>query len=469
MITDFFRRGAFVLSVIAAPVFAQAETIGDALADAYENSGLLEQNRAVLRAADEDVAQAVAALRPIISWAARAQRDFGTTSSEQSFGPVKFGQTDVTFSLTAELVVYDGGRNRLAVDGAKEAVLATREQLRSIEQAVLLRAASAYIGVLRGEETVQLRSNNVRLLDEELRAARDRFEVGEVTRTDVALAEARRASALANLAGARGQLDQARAEFVNAVGRAPGDLRPVSQLPRLERDENEAIRIALRQHPDLLAAQREVNVASINVERADRATRGSATLSGTWAYTDRAEDDGDYTDFSNTGTVGLSFTQPIYRGGQLYSQQRQAVAQRDAALGNVHVTQMNIQQDVSNAIALLRIADAAISATQEQIRAADVAFNGVREEAQLGQRTTLDVLTAEQDLLDARTQLTNAIADRDTTVFQLLAATGLMTASYLGLNVTLYDPTVYYQLIENAPSTLQSQQLERVLQGIGRK
>lgn len=462
-------RGALAAALLASPLAARAETLGDALAAAYENSGLLEQNRALLRAADEDVAQAVAALRPVISWAIQYQRRFGSARANQIQGYNKFSDAETTYALTASLLLYDGGQSRLGVEAAKESVLSAREQLRSIEQNVLLRAATAYVGVLNATETVQLRQNNVRLLDEELRAAQDRFEVGEVTRTDVALAEARRAAAVANLASARGALEQARAEYAAAVGREPGALQPISNLPSVERSEEVARRIAFNRHPDLRAAQRDVTVATINARRADRALSGEATLSGRYAYSDTLTEDGPLEEFSNSATVTLSFEQPIYQGGRILSLQRQAVARRDAALGNVQVVQLGIQQDVANALALLRIADAAISATREQIRAAEVAFNGVREEAQLGQRTTLDVLTAEQDLLNARTELTNAVADRSTSVFQLLAAKGLMTADHLGLDVQQYDPAAYYTLIENAPAiSIQGDRLERVLRGIGR-
>lgn len=169
-----------------APVATSAETLADTLATAYRNSGLLEQNRALLRAADEDVAVTVSRLRPILNWSADVTRTFGRTRGAN--GRVSVDSTDASIGLTAQLLLYDFGRTGLQIEAAKETVLATRETLRSIEQQVLLRAVVAFMNVRRNSEFVSLRQNNLRLLEQELRAAQDRFEVGEVTRTDVAQA-----------------------------------------------------------------------------------------------------------------------------------------------------------------------------------------------------------------------------------------------------------------------------------------
>ena len=176
---------------------AQSETLADALVSAYNNSGLLDQNRALLRAADEDVAIAISSLRPILNWSADITREFGRADS----GPATVGirQTDVNAGITASLLLYDFGRTQFQIDAAKETVLATRNSLVSIEQDVLLRAVQAYMNVRRNSRFVSLRENNLRLIRQELRAAEDRFEVGEVTRTDVALAEALKALVLVNI------------------------------------------------------------------------------------------------------------------------------------------------------------------------------------------------------------------------------------------------------------------------------
>lgn len=179
---------ALALALALGAMSAKAETLADAMIGAYNTSGLLEQNRAVLRAADEDVAQAVAALRPVINWSADATRQFGTTRSATTSGTiVPTVSNTVSANLTAQLTVFDNGQNRLAVETAKEAVLGTRQTLINVEQQVLLSAVEAFMEVRRALENVALRQNNVRLITQELRAARERFEVGEVTRTDLSL------------------------------------------------------------------------------------------------------------------------------------------------------------------------------------------------------------------------------------------------------------------------------------------
>ena len=213
---------------VASP--ASSETLSDALATAYRNSGLIDQNRAVLRAADEDVAQAVAALRPVFNYALAA--NYTDPSLADDFA--------VTASISGSLLLYDFGRSQLGIDAAKEAVLATRAALVDIENTVLLNAVSAYLGVRRSEAFVELRNNNVRLLTEQLRATRDRFEVGEVTRTDVSLAEARLAAARSGLAAEQGGLAQAREQFKAVVGRYPGRLAPPPRTPKVPGSEKAA-------------------------------------------------------------------------------------------------------------------------------------------------------------------------------------------------------------------------------------
>ena len=219
--------------MVAAPI-ARAESLADAMIGAYNTSGLLEQNRAVLRAADEDVAQAVSSLRPVISWSADATRQFGTTRSATTGNLISPTVSNtVSASLTAQMTLFDNGQSKLSIETTKEAVLATRQQLISVEQQVLLSAVEAYLEVRRAIENVALRENNVRLITQELRAAQERFEVGEVTRTDTSLAEARLAAARSQFAAAQGALTIAREQYLAIVGRLPGALEPLRSLPKL--------------------------------------------------------------------------------------------------------------------------------------------------------------------------------------------------------------------------------------------
>lgn len=224
--------GALVLGLgVTGP--AAADTLADALVGAYKHSGLLDQNRALLRAADEDVPIALAALRPIINWTGSITQEFGDVTSQAGVSS-SAESTDVVLGLSASLQLFDGGADRARVEATKETVLATRATLLNVEQGLLLRAATAFINVGRQQNFVSLSQNNLRLLQEELRAANDRFEVGEVTRTDVSLAEAAVAQARSNLANAQRNLTQAQAEYTNVVGRRPGRLSPLPSLPRTE-------------------------------------------------------------------------------------------------------------------------------------------------------------------------------------------------------------------------------------------
>ncbi len=449
---------------VATSGMAWSETLAETLVSAYEHSGLLDQNRALLRAADEDAAQILAALRPILNYSADVTRTFGRTRN--GLGTSGIASQDVNIGISLELLLFDGGQTRFQLESTKESVLATREALRSVEQQVLLRAVAAFQDVRRNQEFVSLRNNNLQLLRQELRAAQDRFEVGEVTRTDVAQAEARLAAARSEFAAAQGDLAQAVEEFRAAVGRRPGALQPPRQLPNLSGDVDASAQIAVRSHPDILRAQREVSAAELNVLAADAAKKPRANLVGTLGAGEEIGGD----DFSRTGSFGVQVTGPIYQGGLISSLKRQAMAQRDASRGNLHEVRHRIVQDVGNAYAILRASQAQRAATREQVRAAEIAFRGVREEATLGARTTLDVLDAEQELLDARASMISAEADVVTAAYSVLASLGQLTAKDLNLDVQLYDPAAYYNLVKDAPVPIspQGKKLDRVLRALGK-
>jgi len=462
-----WRRHVAIFAVVSSfgvPAVV-ADTLADALVGAYTQSGLLDQNRALLRAADEDVAIAASALRPIISWSGDLTRQFGNTTSSATGGLSRdAGSTTATLGLTATLQLFDGGADAARIEATKETVLATRASLLGIEQNVLLRAAVAFFNVGRQQEFVSLRQNNLRLLQQELRASQDRFEVGEVTRTDVALAEAAVAQARSNLAAAQRDLIQAQAEYASATGRQPGRLSSVPRLPRTTTDVGNAQSMAVRTHPEMEQARRQVaaNELLITASVADR--RPTVSLQGAL----RLQDDLSNSNGSETGTIGVNVSGPIYRGGELSARERRAMAVRDAARGNLHNVRQNVQQDVVNAISNLVAARASLAASERQIRAARVAFQGVREEATLGARTTLDVLDAEQDLLDAETNRISAQSDQYIAAYQVLESMGLLTAQRLGLPVQIYDPAAYYNLVKSGPTnrSKQGQQLDKVLRAL---
>ncbi len=449
-----FRKCLIAITTMTALVVAssaRAETLAGALTYAYNHSGLLDQNRALLRAADEDVAQAVAKTLPVISWAANA-----SISSPRASGASLIA---ATARISGQLTIYDGDAGQLAVEAQKELVLGTRQSLRSVEQRILLDVVSAYMQVRADSEFVALRQSNVRVITEEFRAAKDRFDVGEVTRTDVALAEARLAAARSLLASAQGSLARSGETYHNAVGRSPNGLQPAQPAP-VSKTIADAKAYAVRNHPSILEVQHSVSAAELNILRGEAALKPTVTLDGQIGVSQ---------DGIIGRQVGINASGPIYAGGALLSQVRQLMARRDSARAQLHIVRHSLEQQVGNAYSFLEVANASSEAINQQIRAARVAFRGVREEATLGARTTIDVLNAEQELLNAQADLIAAQSDEVIASYQVLSTMGLLTAAHLRLPVQQYDPAAYYNLVKDAPTikSEQGQALERILRAIG--
>ncbi|WP_172329702.1 TolC family outer membrane protein [Mangrovicoccus sp. HB161399] len=453
---------------------ASAETLTDTLVSAYNNSNLLEQNRAVLRAADEDVAIAVAALRPIFAYSASRSYfwDLDTDVLQTVAGPVREDSQTITntLELTAQMSLYEFGRNRLAVGAAKEAVLAARQALVAQEQDVLFSAVQAYTQVRQAQAFVDLRRNNVRVLEEELRAANDRFDVGEVTRTDVAQAEAYLAAAQASLVAANGDLEIARESFNLAVGRYPGDLAPPPAFSKRPESLQSARDVAVRGHPAIRQQQFLVSAQEINVDIAQRQILPTLSATSSIGYSDSASSS-NTNDMEPVASLGIEFGGPIYRGGQINALYRQAVANLEQNRSGLLQTTLNVQERVGYAWANFQVAIASLDATERQIEASQVAFEGTREEATLGARTTLDVLNAEQDLLDARGSRIEALTVEQDAYYFLLSTMGLLTADSLGLDVIAYDDNAYYEKVRAAPTVFTSEQgikLDKVLKALGK-
>ncbi|WP_410216237.1 TolC family outer membrane protein [Paracoccus sp. (in: a-proteobacteria)] len=455
------RLAALALISLAATVPVRAESLADTMVAAYRHSALIEQNRAVLRAADENVAASVAALRPVVQWIARygAQHNEGSTTVRST-----------SLSLGGTLTLYDFGRTQLAIDGAKEQVLATRQALVGVEQDVLLTATRAYFSVREAIQQVALQENSVEVLSRERQAAQDRFDVGEITVTDVALADAQLAATRAALAAAEGQLEVARESYLAVTGRQPGRLDAPPPLPSLPPNLDEARTIAQRRHPSIGQAQRQAAAAEISVAAA--AAERNPTLSGNAnvgvTNAPRADLLGGYGS-RNSASVGLELNQTLYSGGRLPAAHRRAMAQRDQARSGLLNVSRQVSQTVGETWANIAVARAQITAIGQQISAAQQAYEGVREEALLGARTTLDVLDAEQSLLQARADRITAESQLQLAHYQLLSAMGLLTVENLNLGIPTYDPSQYYNAVRDAPFTSkQGESLDRVLRAIGR-
>ena len=450
---------AMVVAVagLAVPGGAGAETLTDALIAAYRNSNLLDQNRAVLRAADEDVALAVSTLRPVV--ALRAQSGYGWSEINTPAGKSVAEGLSASLTLTADLTLIDFGRNRLGIEIARTSVLATRQALVQIEQEVLLAAVQAYVDVRLSQEIVALRQSNLRLITQELRAAQDRFDVGEVTRTDVAIAEARLAASRSALAAAEGDLLVAREAYKAATGAYPGKLAALPKAPALPGSLEEAQGVARATHPLIRQAQHLVTISGLQIDLARAAMKPTIGMGVTLGTDDEGLD---------SASLGLSLNQTLYAGGRLSALLRQAIAGQDRSRAALQQTAVVVLQNVGVAWAGLRVAGASIEASDRQIRAAQTAFDGVREEAQLGARTTLDVLDAEQELLDARNARLQAEAQRYVGVYQVLATMGLLTVDHLQLGIATYDPEAYLKTVEKAPAhSAQGKKLDRILEKIG--
>lgn len=442
---------AMGFTVFAGSSMVSAETLADALVSAYRNSNLLEQNRAVLRAADEDAAQAIAAMRPVVSFV--AESGYARTPLTRAHS--------ASLTLSTSLTLWDNGRNRLALEVARATIMATRQSLVGVEQDVLLSAVSAYFQVRAANEAVAINENSARVIGEELRAARDRFDVGEVTRTDVSQAEASLASAQASLASAQGDLAVAREAYKAATGHYPGTLAAAPPAPNLPKTLEAAKLVGQRNHPSILEAQGDVEVANLQIKLAN-ANRGPSLSA---SISNGLDEEGD-----DSFSAGLDLSQTLYSGGSRASLHRQAIAGRDQAQAALLQAGVTVGQSVGEAWSTIDVSRATISATNEQIRAARIAYNGVREEASLGARTTLDVLDAEQDLLDAQNSLITAQANQQIAFYSLLSSMGLLTVKQLNLGIPTYDPEAYYNSVKNAPITSpRGEKLDRVLKAIGKQ
>ena len=454
---------AVALAAALSTAPAWAESLADSMVAAYRHSALLDQNRALLRAADEDVASAMAALRPVVQWV--ASHTFARADGVETVSS--------TVQLVGQMTLYDWGRNQIGIDIAKEQVLSTRESLIAVEQDVLLSAVQAFLQVRSAEQQVALQQNSVSLLSQERQAAQDRFDVGEITTTDVALADAQLAATRAGLASAQGQLEIAREAYKAAVGKMPGKLSAPPPLPKRPKSLDNAQATAVRTHPAVRQAQRAVAAAELGVAAAAAERRPLVTGQvglGTTRAPGRTLFGSGQAENTTTLSAQIEARQTIYSGGALPAAHRKAMAQRDSARSALLNASRQVTQATGTAWANIDVAGAQIRAIDQQISAAQTAYDGVREEATLGARTTLDVLDAEQNLLQARADKITAEANLQLAHYQLLAAMGLLTVKDLKLGIPTYDPSAYYNAVRDAPYTsTQGENLDRVLRAIGKQ
>jgi outer membrane protein len=444
-----------VLAVLAAGhTAAFADTIETSLVQAYQNNPQLNAQRASLRATDEGVPQALSGYRPTLSVSGSGgiqYTDTKTTSTGIAGQIVNRNNGKFyprTVGVTGTQTLYDGFQTGNRTRQAESQVGAARETLRVVEQTVLLDGVTAYMNLLRDGAILDLQKRNVEVIQEQLRQTRDRFNVGEVTRTDVAQAESRVAAAQSQMLQAQSNYVTARAVYRRVIGIDPGNLAPGTPVDRLSpRTLADAVSRGQAENPSVSAAEYGVDVAALQVKVSEGALYPVITVQGNvqqaWGTSE--------TTVRNLSASAIGQIQvPIYQGGSEYSLIRQAketVGQRRLELA---VNRDQARANVVQAWGQLDAAKAQIEATRAQVTAAEIALNGVREEARVGQRTTLDVLNAQQELVNARVALVTAQRDRVVASYTLLSATGRLSAAVLGLQVPVYDVITHYQQIRDS-------------------
>ncbi len=436
-----WRAALLSLLLFTTPLVGNATTLQEALIAAYQNNPSLVAARANLRSQDETVAQARAGLRPQLALSATGRSSIDVELPD-------FPSNSLTVSLTTSLMLYDGGRTQDAIDSATQAVYASQQNLESAEQSILLEAAIAYLDVRRDLQFLALANNNIRVIEQQVQATKDRFDVGAVTQTDVALAEARLAAAQTNLAATSGALALSREIYRAVVGFDPVNLQSPPRLPSIPGTLAEAESIAMREHPAIKAARFMEASAEYDLKRAQAARMPTISIGTSLDYTNS---NSIFNDESTSAAVTLNGTLPLLSGGAMPSGVRAAEQILLARMATTQDTMRAIRQATAIAWTNIRVARASIAAAQAQIDANQVAFDGIMEETRLGSRTTLDLLDAEQELLTAKSNLATARRDEYVAVFNLLSAMGLLTVENLSLGIPSYDPNVNFNAVKTAP------------------
>lgn len=424
---------------------AASQTLQEAMALAYANNPTLQAARAQLRAVDENVPQALAGWRPTVQLNGSA----GTLSSNVTpdVGPRRSADRDpLSISAGVTQPLYRGGRTVAQTSRAENQVLAQRARLFATEQQVMQEVVNAYVAVIRDSEEVRLNTNNEQVLTRQLQATNERFRVGEITRTDVAQAESRLAGARASRADAEGRLQIARATFTRLVGQPPQRLTPPQPLRPPVQSARDAGTLAAQNNPNVVAALFDEAAArdQINVQFAALLPQVSVT-----AQSFRNDNPQQGTDRITGNQVTANLVVPLFQGGAEHAAVRQARQQAQQARQVVEDQRRSATQQATQAYETLMANRAAVESVRAQIRAAEIALDGVQREAVVGSRTTLDVLNAEQELLNARVSLVRALANVITSSHSLASAVGRLTARDLNLPVQLYDMEAYYREVRN--------------------
>lgn len=444
--SNWVLAGLFCVQTLCLIQPANSQTLAEALASAYStNPGFLAQ-RVDLKSVDEGVPAALSNWRPKVELSGDIEREFNRNNTRLTEGEKDQIRSARNVQLLVTQPLFRGFRTVAEVNQAENNVLSKRAALIGAEQDLLLNAATKFLTVMENQAVLDLNIRNQEVLRRQLEATVDRFRVGEITRTDVSQAEARLAGTTAARLKSLGDLKISKAGYVNVIGEAPRKLITPKALSDLPKNLEEAKELAGKEHPDIISANLTSRTAQENV----KVKRGElyptlnmvGTLKRDWESVNNDSQ-------VSTGEVRLDLTVPLYQKGTVISGLRKAKIDAGKSKIDFENTRRTVLENVENAWESLKSARAQIKSFKAQILAAEIALEGVQREASVGSRTVLDVLDAEQELLDARVSLVGAQRDEIVASFQLKEATGQLTAKNLELPVTLFDPTSYYNKVRD--------------------
>jgi outer membrane protein len=446
---------AVLLMAYAGPTPALADTIEAALVRAYQNNPQLNAQRASVRATDENVPQALSGYRPKVAVTASGGYQYTDTNTTSGGSPTAIVRTEIhganaprSAGLTVSQTLFNGEQTANKTRAAESQVSGAREGLRVLDQSVLLSAATIYMDYLRDSAIVEVQKSNVRVLEQTLKQTRDRFNVGEVTRTDVAQSEAQLAAGKTQLLTAEANLVTTRANFRRIIGNEPIALAPGSPVDRfLPATLPAAVELSLVENPNVTAAMYGIDVNYLQVKVNEGALLPTVSLQASVQQSYEQQ----MTIFRTFGASAIAqITAPLYQGGAEYSLIRQS--KETLAQQRLNLDQMRDQTRANTVTAWgqLVAGKAQVASAQAQVSASEIALNGVREEAKAGQRTTLDVLNAQQALVNARVALVTAQHDRVVASYAVLSAVGRLSPQVLNLATSTYDPSVHYQQVRDS-------------------
>jgi outer membrane protein len=437
------------------PTPALADTIEAALVRAYQNNPQLNAQRALVRSTDENVPQALSGYRPKVSLTASAGYQYTDTLTTSGGSPTQLVRTEThganpprSVGMTVTQTLFNGQQTANRTRAAESQVSGAREGLRVLEQSVLLSAATIYMDYLRDAAIVEVQKSNVRVLEQTLKQTQDRFNVGEVTRTDVAQSEAQLAAGKTQELTAEANLVTTRSNFRRIIGNEPSNLAPGSPVDRfLPGSLPGAVELSLVENPNVTAAMYGIDVNFLQVKINEGALLPVVTLQGS---VQQAYEQTMVTPRTFGASAIAQVSVPIYQGGAEYSLIRQSKENLAQQRLNMETTRDATRANTVTAWGQLVAGKAQVSSSQAQVTASEVALNGVREEAKAGQRTTLDVLNAQQALVNARVALVTAQHDRVVASYAVLNSVGRLSPQVLNLPTQTYDPSVHYQQVRDS-------------------